>query len=91
MGSMGGLSGAKGAKDYYMGGRGGGITNLNPSRLPLKARPLARLPGSFLLVNCLAVSGSVAQSSFAWVCACTPSRERKACDTATASPEKPIR
>ena len=24
MGSMGGLSGAKGAKDYYMGGRGGG-------------------------------------------------------------------
>ena len=48
MGSMGGLSGAKGAKDYYMGGRGGGITNLNPSRLPLKARPLARLPGSFL-------------------------------------------
>ena len=91
MGSMGGLSGTQGAKDYYMGGRGGeGLTNRNSSRLPLKARPLARLPCSCLLVNCLAVSGSVAQSSFAWVCACTPSRERKACDAAAASPEKPI-
>ena len=45
MGSMGGLSGAKGAKDYYMGGRGGGHHQsqpIPPSTQGSPAGPAAR-------------------------------------------------